>query len=165
MKLNIGDTIRIVYAGIGALGANGCYGVVTDLESSHGLNEDKKGFNVKITSSKNEERVGEVWRINLKSKYYIIKRANRVKKFVTLDAIINDNNTKVFVEDRLGMAFKNPSDPNKEWVGVIIATMRAYGVEEEVVQRVIDSIFEDDFSKPLKEYSSAELLKEIERRL
>ena len=60
MKYKVGDKIKIIKGTIGCFGAGGRIGIVTNKESSNGLNELKKGFNVECDD-------GKIWRIGFDS--------------------------------------------------------------------------------------------------
>ena len=53
----IGTRIKIINAGRGALGCNGCTGVVTEDKAYDGLTQNTVGYNVRLDK-------GEVWRIH-----------------------------------------------------------------------------------------------------
>ena len=82
----------------------------------------------------------------------IIKyRINNEATYVTVDKIAR------------GVARKNPSDKNDNRKGILIATARAL-FDEDVVQKVIDALFDED-NNCLEKHSTEELLAEVLKRI
>lgn len=78
-KYEVGDKIKIIDAGHGVLGCNGCEGIVTLKMNKNGLFQKEPGFNVELTKIKDGVKeedfgtgVGTIWRVSLKGKYKLI---------------------------------------------------------------------------------------------
>ena len=66
MSYPIGTKLKVINAGDGALGCNGCTGIVTSKECTNGIFEDDSGYNIEITDAKVVDsyiEAGQVWRI------------------------------------------------------------------------------------------------------
>lgn len=72
----IGTKLKIIDAGNGAHGCDGCLGTVTDKTGNiclYGMLKEDEGFNVKITKSNNGNALpNEIWRVNNDGKYEVI---------------------------------------------------------------------------------------------
>lgn len=158
MILNIGDKIFIIDAGNGARGANGKEGIITSEVSTSGLFRLDKGFNVKLED-------GRVWRCSLGGKYKIIKKRPVSIKITTHDDItkatvkFGDNKTKI------AYAQKTAEDDYNFEIGAIIATMRGLNMDRQVVNRVIDALYDDGKKNPLDALTTKELLDELCKRM
>ena len=71
--------------------------------------------------------------------------------------------TKASFNGKTGRAVRSVEDKEDRKVGVLIATMRAVGFDEDMVNKVVDVLFDD--VKGLKDYTLEELLKEVANRL
>lgn len=158
MILNIGDKILIIDAGSGARGINGKEGIVTIEPSNNGLYRLDKGFNVKLES-------GAIWRCSLAGKYKVIK-----KRPVSIKITTHDDITKATVKfgenkTRIAYAQKTAGDDYNFQIGAIIATMRGLDMDKQVVNRVIDALYDDGKKNPLDALTTKELLDELCKRM
>lgn len=66
MNYKIGQEIRVINAGLGAIGCNGLVGKVTNKKSTNGL-VTRKGFNIEFKN-------GQIWSVNNDGQYELIER-------------------------------------------------------------------------------------------
>jgi len=79
-KYNVGDTIKILNGGLGAMGADGHVGVVTKKKNGNGLLDYDVGFNVEIG------KLNQIWRVSIDGEYKLIKRGVNTMITKTFDS-------------------------------------------------------------------------------
>ena len=158
-ELKVGDKIRIISAECGAYGAKGKIGVVTDKRSEHGIGCSADGIKVEFKDE-------TIWNIGRDIEFELLEKANPRKEIKEINIIIKGDETIATIDDKSGKARRNKSDAIDDRIGIIIATMRALRFKKEEVEGVIDVLFDDlPKAKELKDYSSKELMKELNKRL
>lgn len=158
-ELKVGDKIRIISAECGAYGAEGKIGVVTDKRSECGICFSADGIKV-------EFKDGTIWNIGRDIEFELLEKAKPRKEIKEINIIIKGDETIATIDDKSGKARRNKSDAIDDRIGIIIATMRALRFKKEEVEGVIDVLFDDlPKTKELKDYSSKELMKELNKRL
>ena len=90
----------------------------------------------------------------------------RLAGAIDINIIIKGDETIAVIDDKAGKARRNKSDAIDDRIGIVIATMRALRFKKEEVEGVIDVLFDDlPKTKELKDYSSKELMRELNKRL
>lgn len=157
--LEVGDKIKIISASNGAYGANGRIGVVTNKKSTDGLHDWNNGFNVEVEDK-------SIWRIGFDSKVKLIGKEKKRKEVKDIKIIFDGNETIAIVDDAVGRARKNKEDFQDDNIGMIVSLMRAFKMDKEDIDNVIDVLFDGmPETRELKDYSNKELIEEIQRRM
>lgn len=157
-ELKVGDKIRIISAECGAYGAEGKIGIVTDKRSELGIGCSADGIKVEF-----KDRT--IWNIGRDIEFELLEKAKPRKEIKEINIIIKGDETIAVIDDKSGKAKRNKSDEADDRIGIIIATMRALRFKKEEVEGVIDVLFDDlPKAKELKDYSSKELIKELNKR-
>lgn len=158
-ELKVGDKIRVISAEYGAYGAEGKIGIVTNKRSEHVIGCSGDGIKVKFKD-------GTIWNIGRDIDFELLEKAKPRKEIKEINIIIKGDETIAVIDDKWGEAKRNKSDAIDDRIGIIIATMRALRFKKEEVEGVIDVLFDDlPKTKELKDYSSKELMKELNKRL
>lgn len=164
MKKNnfkIGDKIKIINATCGAFGADNCIGIVTKKESTNGLGDWQKGFNVEIIKSDAPSKIGSIWRVGINGEYELIKHKRSVKEIIIME---KGNETISVIEDKVGRARRNPEDNYDESMGILVATMRALKIDEKRVDDIVEIMLGKTF-KEIGDFSTKELYEELGKRI
>lgn len=158
-ELKVGDKIRIISAEFGAYGAEGKIGIVTDKRSEDVIGCSGDGIKVKFKD-------GTIWNVGRDIEFELLEKAKPRKEIKEINIIIKGDETIAVIDDKSGKARRNKSDAIDDRIGIVIATMRALRFKKEEVEGVIDVLFDDlPKTKELKDYSSKELMKELNKRL
>lgn len=158
-ELKVGDKIRIISAECGAYGAEDKIGIVTDKKSGHGIGHSAKGVRVEL-----EDKT--IWNVGRDIEFELLEKAKPRKEIKDVNIIIKGDETIAVIDDKSGKARRNKSDEADDRIGIIIATMRALRFDKKEVEGVIDVLFDDlPKTKELKDYSSKELMRELNRRI
>ena len=120
---------------------------------------------VKILKCRDEYEIGNIYEVkercfDLKKQFISTNKKGRAN--LELDVLINNGTTKVVFNDKVGVARKKDEDSCDYRLGIVLATMRALEVDEEMVQKIIDAWFNEN---PLKDFTTKELLDEISERI
>ena len=120
---------------------------------------------VEILKCRDGYEIGNIYSVkescfDLKKKMITINKKGRAN--LELDVLINNETTKVVFNDKVGVARKKDEDDCDYRLGIVLATMRALEVDEEVIQKIIDIWFNEN---PLKDFTTKELLDEISERI
>ena len=164
--LKVGDRVEVINAGIGAHGANKKIGTVVDAKdvpvgsTISGLGSFHGGLILKLDVP-HEFFKTYYWRVSLDGEYKLLSTKKTYKE---IDVIISGNKTKVVMEDKVGTATCNNSvDRFDEAYGVILAVARAYGLDAEVINRIVDALYDD--IPTLEDYETEDILKELMNRI
>jgi hypothetical protein len=120
---------------------------------------------VKILKCRDEYEIGNIYEVSescFDRKRQVISINKKGRANLELDVLINNGTTKVVLNDKVGVARKKDEDSCDYRLGIILATMRALEVDEEVIQKTIDAWFNEN---PLKDFTTRELLNEISERI
>ncbi|WP_415276540.1 hypothetical protein [Clostridium perfringens] len=120
---------------------------------------------VKILKCRDEYEIGNIYEVSescFDRKRQVISINKKGRANLELDVLINNGTTKVVFNDKVGVARKKDEDSCDYRLGIILATMRALEVDEEVIQKTIDAWFNEN---PLKDFTIEELLDEIRERV
>lgn len=120
---------------------------------------------VKILKCRDEYEIGNIYEVSescFDRKRQVISINKKGRANLELDVLINNGTTKVVFNDKVGVARKKDEDSCDYRLGIILATMRALEVDEEVIQKTIDAWFNEN---PLKDFTTRELLNEISERI
>lgn len=162
-KLRVGDRVRVIYAGIGASGANGYTGTIIEnfpLEiCASGLGRGKDTILIKLDKPAGFMK-NIYWGLDIDGIYEIIPKR---KKHIEVDIIIKDDLTKVVVGDKVGVSRCKEEDSFNESYGVILAVARAYGLSNEKREALVDVLYDD--VKTLEDYDTLEILDELKSRV
>lgn len=145
--LKVGDRIRIIYAGMGARGANGKVGTVV---KNFGIGREGEVSGLAIWMGglmvKLDEPTGfankKYWRVSDSGRYELLSPTRlREKKHFDSDVAIKCN----------------------EAYGVILAIARAYKLDNDKVNAIVDALYGDN--KTLEDYDTFEILDELRSRV
>ena len=120
---------------------------------------------VEILKCRDEYEVGNIFEVKescFDLKKQLIGTNKKGRANLELDVLINNETTKVVFNDKVGVARKKDEDSCDYRLGIILATMRALEVDEDVIQKTIDVWFNEN---PLKDFTTKELLDEISERI
>lgn len=120
---------------------------------------------VKILKCRDEYEIGNIYEVKescFDLKKQLIGTNKKGRANLELDVLINNGTTKVVFNDKVGVARKKDEDSCDYRLGIILATMRALEVDEEMVQKIIDAWFNEN---SLKDFTTKELLDEISERI
>ena len=120
---------------------------------------------VKILKCRDEYEIGNIYEVSescFDRKRQVISINKKGRANLELDVLINNGTTKVVFNDKVGVARKKDEDSCDYRLGIILATMRALEVDEDVIQKTIDVWFNEN---PLKDFTTKELLDEISERI
>lgn len=96
--------------------------------------------------------------------FEVVDRKEKVKPIIDeIKLEYQGRSTKATFNGKTGRAYRSEEDVEDRKVGVLIATMKALGFDEKMVEKVVDVIFDD--VKELEDYTLEELLKEVASRL
>ena len=164
-KLRVGDRVRVIHAGIGALGANDCTGTIIEnfpmgIRTS-GLDRGEDTISIKLDKPTGFKQ-NLYWGLSMDGIYEIIERPKR-RKHIEVDVIIKDDLTKVVVGDKVGVSRCKEEDSFNEAYGVILAVAGAYGLSNEKREALVDALYDD--VKTLEDYDTLEILDELKSRV
>lgn len=164
-ELRVGDRVRVIYAGVGALSANGCTGTITEnfpmgIRTS-GLGREEVAITIKLDRPAGIKK-NIYWRVSVDGIYEIIERPKTIKH-IEVDVIIKDDLTKAIVSDKVGVSRCKEEDNFNESYGVILAVARAYGLSNEKIEALANVLYDD--VKTLEDYDTLEILDELKSRV
>lgn len=162
-KLKVGDRIKVINAGSGALGANGVMATVVEKapknERISGLSAYRPSLMIKLDKV-HSKYFTSYWRVSLDGKYEV----QTTKKHIEMDVLIKNNVTKIVAGDKVGVARCNYSEDRfNEAYGVILAVARAYKLDDEKFQAIVDALYDD--IKKIEDYNTLELIEELKARV
>lgn len=164
-ELRVGDRVRVIYAGVGALSANGCTGTIIKnfpLEiCASGLDRGKDTILIKLDRPTGFKQ-NLYWGLSMDGIYEIIEKPKR-RRHIEVDVIIKDDLTKVVIGDKVGVSRCKEEDSFNESYGVILAVARAYGLSNEKREALVNVLYDD--VKTLEDYDTLEILDELKSRV
>lgn len=164
-KLRVGDRVRVINAGVGALGANDCTGTIIEEfpigARINGLGRGENNILIKLDNPTGF-KLNIYWGLSINGTYEIIERPKR-KKFFEIDVIIKNDSTKVVVGDKVGASKCKEEDSFNEAYGIILAVAKAYGLSNEKREALVDALYDD--VKTLEDYDTLEIIDELKSRV
>ena len=163
-KLKVGDRIKVINAGMGAYGANNkmatVVGTVPRGKRVSGLSSYNIGVMIKLDNP-HEDFHTVYWKVNLHGEYEVLSEK---KLNIDADILIKGSKTKVVIGDKVGEARCNLiEDKFNEAYGIILAVARAYKLDNEKFQGIVDALYDD--VKRIEEYDTLELIDELRARV
>ena len=164
-ELRVGDRVKVIHAGVGALSANDCTGtIIEDFPVDTrpcGLGRGDNTILIKLDNPTGF-RKNVYWGLSANGVFEIIEKQRR-KKHIEIDVIIKNDLTKVVVGDKVGVSRCKAEDRFNEAYGVILAVAGAYGLNKEKREALVDALYDD--VKTLEDYDTLEILDELKSRV